>query len=907
MLSPSSTSLVTSHLSTGTSPSSLQTRLTLRIDFALFSASFLPLLKGTALEPQLQAYARYTEEKAKEINQLLLTSPLAAARNLIIGYREDIQRRTNAIQITQELSQAQKAAVHAIKSQITEGLKKLIEDINFILVDPDIKYKTAALFYSQSIVNNASEYKTSFEQTLAALSESLPQKPGPTVFISYAWPLPELMPREYWVQPFLKRLALHLKMAGLQVKLDIGGEEVNGNPVAGGLVGFMEFAEKCDYVLLMCTESLGKKHLEGHGTRAVNTELNNILTKVTNDNQITGEQRVFPILLSGTHANAYPIAYQKYHEVLEWREFSYANNIKQLIAKILPIHSHRESWENLFTKHRILTEIPNKEFIESLIQMNEYQNLQKQLENDKQYKLLLAEMTQHNESLESKADSSPTLLLAENEKQDLRVERLRQKILNDENLTTDLENYIPARCAPPTALQKTQDLEQAAIEFIASNKSVFLLVGNAGSGKSTFNHYLEKKLWEKYKPGDAIPLFIPLPLLDDPHANLIEQGLNLHGFTASEISALKKSHKFTLILDAFDEAELKRNIWISNQFGLADIKNRVQLIIACKTDYRDNLNNYKPIFMPYAEEKPRAELFTELSVVPFDKTQILEYIKKYINNHLAELTKAFPGSEWRQAETYFKKLYEIKGLSELITNPYLLSIAMQVLPHIAILYSKLEDKERFLFTEAKLLDQFMIYHFSRVRDKMVQYDEKEFHPGIMEDFYIFSTDLAWKMKQNNMLHITFLASRSRLRSHVDSKNLFSEFFSSDPDYCAARKGCPLVTLGPGVITFQHPKLIDSFAARYRYDQDVERNPAEALQHMSDLQLQSLPDEDLLLPLRNQPMGLHPTSAPNYTNDQKTTFFPVESKNEVDEDDDDDFALAKALSLSLSLGQNNNES
>ena len=49
-------------------------------------------------------------------------------------------------------------------------------------------------------------------------------------------------------------------------------------------------------------------------------------------------------------------------------------------------------------------------------------------------------------------------------------------------------------------------------EFLDSNQKVFLLLGDSGAGKSTFNQHLEYELWQDYKKTTGgIPLFINLP------------------------------------------------------------------------------------------------------------------------------------------------------------------------------------------------------------------------------------------------------------------------------------------------------------------------------------------------------------------------------------------------------------
>ncbi|KAG0069983.1 hypothetical protein BGZ89_001714 [Linnemannia elongata] len=51
-------------------------------------------------------------------------------------------------------------------------------------------------------------------------------------------------------------------------------------------------------------------------------------------------------------------------------------------------------------------------------------------------------------------------------------------------------------------------------DFIAGDSQVMLVLGDSGAGKSTFNRHLEHELWQEYKTGSRIPLFINLPSLE---------------------------------------------------------------------------------------------------------------------------------------------------------------------------------------------------------------------------------------------------------------------------------------------------------------------------------------------------------------------------------------------------------
>ncbi|KAF9907949.1 hypothetical protein EC991_010389 [Linnemannia zychae] len=101
-------------------------------------------------------------------------------------------------------------------------------------------------------------------------------------------------------------------------------------------------------------------------------------------------------------------------------------------------------------------------------------------------------------------------------------------------------------------------------EFLASDREVMLILGDSGSGKSTFNLQLEHTFWKSYKYGDPIPLPIHLPNIDNPLQNLIGKILQELDFTDEQIKEYKKNWSFIVTRDGYDESQLNSNIHTSN-------------------------------------------------------------------------------------------------------------------------------------------------------------------------------------------------------------------------------------------------------------------------------------------------------------------------------------------------------
>ncbi|KAF9354921.1 hypothetical protein BGX26_007200 [Mortierella sp. AD094] len=130
--------------------------------------------------------------------------------------------------------------------------------------------------------------------------------------------------------------------------------------------------------------------------------------------------------------------------------------------------------------------------------------------------------------------------------------QLKSKRLKDKN--SDV--YISPKAKSSIRAKVDFDLMFKVQEFLQSKKSVFLLLGDSGAGKSTFNRALEVNLWEKYgKEENRIPLYIYLPLIEKPENNLITKQLQRLNFTEIQIKELKEHHKFILICDGYDESQ----------------------------------------------------------------------------------------------------------------------------------------------------------------------------------------------------------------------------------------------------------------------------------------------------------------------------------------------------------------
>ncbi|KAF9992096.1 hypothetical protein BGZ79_003541 [Entomortierella chlamydospora] len=164
------------------------------------------------------------------------------------------------------------------------------------------------------------------------------------------------------------------------------------------------------------------------------------------------------------------------------------------------------------------------------------------------------------------------------------------------------------------------DLTDKVQEFLSSDRKVFLVLGDSGAGKSTFNRALELNLWDNYdKTNGRIPLFIHLPTIEKPERDLIAEGLRKVNFTESQILELKLHREFILICDGYDESQQTQNLYMSNCLNQPG-QRHAQMVSSCRTEY--NGVEYKDCFQPTDRNNGGdTGQFQESIISPFTKEQ----------------------------------------------------------------------------------------------------------------------------------------------------------------------------------------------------------------------------------------------------------------------------------------------
>ncbi|KAG0293936.1 hypothetical protein BGZ96_002050, partial [Linnemannia gamsii] len=254
-------------------------------------------------------------------------------------------------------------------------------------------------------------------------------------------------------------------------------------------------------------------------------------------------------------------------------------------------------------------------------------------------------------------------------------------------ITARLEGYAQAAYIPPDAKPDLQASENDTFplmdkikEFIASNGQVFLIMGDSGAGKSTFNRHLEQDLLIEYQQGNPIPLFINLPALDDPRQGMVVKQLRIYGFSAHDIQELKEHYHFILICDGYDETQLKDNLHSTNLLNQKGQWN-TKMVISCRSTYLGQ--DYLQRFQPQPADRyspPMPNVFQQAAIVPFSNDQIEAYTRQFVKKTVVH--ELLDGQASWSAEKYLYKLWSVPRLMELVTNPFMLTVALKALPTV---------------------------------------------------------------------------------------------------------------------------------------------------------------------------------------------------------------------------------
>ncbi|CAG8758398.1 22131_t:CDS:1, partial [Dentiscutata erythropus] len=216
--------------------------------------------------------------------------------------------------------------------------------------------------------------------------------------------------------------------------------------------------------------------------------------------------------------------------------------------------------------------------------------------------------------------------------------------------------------------------------------------------------------------------------------------------------------KFVFILDGYDEiAERDCQCYESNKLG----KWNAKIIITCRPEYLGS--GYEKRFLPKNGERG----FQELTITPFTKTEIQQYIKNYVGKG---------HSLHYDTDTYLQQIKKIPQLEYLISNPILLKITLITLPDLI----KRKETTTLQINRVNLYKEFLTTWFDRAQNRLlnIQKIDKEKEAfrilednGFSESCLRFSKEFAAEMfTDNNKVVIEYDSNNSNWETFLGNEN-----------------------------------------------------------------------------------------------------------------------------------------
>jgi len=358
----------------------------------------------------------------------------------------------------------------------------------------------------------------------------------------------------------------------------------------------------------------------------------------------------------------------------------------------------------------------------------------------------------------------------------------------------------------------------------SSTPKICLIQGAAGSGKSTFIHYLARALWEEYDQrqaatneemvAKAIPLFLSLASLHDStrhNQDLIGEFFRRRDWTEEKIRKARQQLRFVFILDGYDEIEKRdRNFYLDNRLG----DWRAKTVITSRPEYLGL--GYQIKFYPPGQP----QVFQEYWLAPFSIKDILEYISKYIEATTAQDRPEAPN---RTVQDYVQ-FVERPELRALISNPFLLKLVMTVQPSTTE-FKRVSLYQRFLghWLNAAYERLSTVQLPSGLADSFRTMCEGNF----VEEAEIFCLEFGVELYRQKSLQATYIPNPRRSTSTLKiNENVVWKYFltNDEPAKRLLRYSLPLVRVGQSY-RFLHKSLRDYTVAQsmwqelHRYDPD----------------------------------------------------------------------------------------
>ncbi len=401
--------------------------------------------------------------------------------------------------------------------------------------------------------------------------------------------------------------------------------------------------------------------------------------------------------------------------------------------------------------------------------------------------------------------------------------------------------YVEAESQPFPLLREGAGrifLRDKMNEFLqASNKWIAVILGNPGSGKTTFSkHWLGEcfSLYREDPTNQPLPVFIPLNLIlnetDVKSTQLLEGYFRQRGLTPNQIDLIKGRQPLVVVCDGFDEVSYEGNLYQANKW---ESWSKAKFIITTRPEKFGSALNGSGLqdalvkaFSPSKLEQEKGAIPTHLilqELCDFNENNIRSFVIQWHKLVKSELNE----------EQYLTSLKGIPGLYELTSNPIILSLVLYTLPDIVKAYPPSDVREQKRLQRVKVYDYFVKQWFATQASRVLQKEEMNeslkslLHKEKIEIASLlraYSTQLGYWCLQNNQdgkLKIE-IPIQETLKPYLlldECREIISEKMPHEQEQIvtqlltALRSGC-LLKCDSRYFRFFHKSLVEYFAQEH---------------------------------------------------------------------------------------------
>lgn len=175
-------------------------------------------------------------------------------------------------------------------------------------------------------------------------------------------------------------------------------------------------------------------------------------------------------------------------------------------------------------------------------------------------------------------------------------------------------------------VDEIQSIDAVVDNFLSTTKRVLLVWGAPGGGKHDACIHTLARLSDRVEDTGVAPVYVDVPALMNPTKGLLRETLtNYYIFRDEDVATVRREARLVLLLDGFDEIDLRQNLLLTNQL---DRWERVQFIIFCSTSILQTVPDCRKFFTlngSVADDK-----MIECSLQGFDDRQASLFVDKFL-------------------------------------------------------------------------------------------------------------------------------------------------------------------------------------------------------------------------------------------------------------------------------------